>query len=235
MTRPHTLAVVSGGMDSTTLAYMAAVDGPLTILSFDYGQRHVRELDYAARTAERLGAKQIVVPMSWLGPMIAGTSALVTQEIEVPDGHYAEETMRATVVPNRNAVMLNVAASVAIAVGAQRIGTGVHAGDHAVYPDCRPEFVEALDGMLRVANEGFLPDGWTGIWAPFVDVPKDAIATIGDGLGVQWLDTWSCYKGGEVHCGACGTCFERREAFQLAGVEDPTEYLATPEYAEPGA
>lgn len=229
----HTVAVVSGGMDSTTLAYLAAEEGPVTILSVDYGQRHVKELEFAARTAERLRVPQVVVPMGWLGPMISGTSALVTPDVAVPDGHYAEDTMRATVVPNRNAVMLNVAASVAVAVGAQRIATGVHAGDHAVYPDCRPEFIDALNLSLAAGNEGFLPDGWVGVWAPFIDIPKDAIATIGHTLGVPWAETWSCYNGGEVHCGACSTCFERREAFTLAGINDPTVYLATPMYEAP--
>lgn len=229
----HTLAVVSGGMDSTTLAYLAAEEGPVTILSVDYGQRHVKELEFAARTAERLRVPQVVVPMGWLGPMISGTSALVTPGVAVPDGHYAEDTMRATVVPNRNALMLNIAASVAISHGCTRIGTGVHAGDHAVYPDCRPEFIDALNRQLELANEGLLPDGWTGVWAPFVDIPKDGIARIGATLGVPWNDTWSCYKGGNTHCGACSTCFERREAFTLAGIDDPTPYLATPMYEAP--
>lgn len=231
----HTVAVVSGGMDSTTLAYLAAEEGPVTILSVDYGQRHVKELEFAARTAERLRVPQVVVPMGWLGPMISGTSALVTPDVAVPDGHYAEDTMRATVVPNRNAVMLNVAASVAVAVGAQRIATGVHAGDHFIYPDCRPGFISAVNIELTVGNEGFLPDTWTGVWAPFVDIGKHDIATIGETLGVPWEDTWSCYKGGAIHCGACGTCFERREAFTLAGVHDPTEYATTPSYEAPAS
>lgn len=233
MTTQRTLAVVSGGMDSTTLAYLAHEDGPVTVLSFDYGQRHAVELGYAAQTADLLDARHIVVPMPWLAEMIAGTSALVTPDVAVPEGHYAEETMRSTVVPNRNAVMLNIAAAVAIAHGCTRIGTGVHAGDHAVYPDCRPEFIDALNASLAAGNEGFLPDSWVGVWAPFVDIPKDAIATIGETLDVPWADTWSCYNGGDVHCGACSTCFERREAFQLAGVDDPTEYLATPMYEAP--
>jgi 7-cyano-7-deazaguanine synthase len=233
MTTTHTVAVVSGGMDSTTLAYLAAEDGPVTVVSFDYGQRHAKELDYAARTARRLDAEHVIVPMSWLAPMIAGTSALVTPDVDVPDGHYAEQTMRATVVPNRNAIMLNVAAGVAIARGATRIGTGVHAGDHFIYPDCRPEFIDALNAQLAAGNESFLPDGWQGVWAPFVNIGKHDIATIGATLGVPWEDTWSCYKGGEVHCGACGTCFERREAFTLAGIADPTEYAATPDYEAP--
>lgn len=229
----HTLAVVSGGMDSTTLAYLAREDGPVTVLSFDYGQRHAVELTYAARTAEALSAEHIVAPMPWLAPMIAGQSALVTPGVPVPEGHYAEDTMRATVVPNRNALMLNIAASVAISHGCTRIGTGVHAGDHAVYPDCRPEFIDALNLSLAAGNEGFLPDGWVGVWAPFIDIPKDAIATIGHTLGVPWAETWSCYNGGTVHCGACSTCFERREAFTLAGIDDPTAYLATPMYEAP--
>lgn len=229
----HTLAVVSGGMDSTTLAYLAAQDGPVTIVSFDYGQRHVKELAYAARTAESLSAEHVVVDMDWLAAMIAGTSSLVTPDIDVPDGHYAEQTMRATVVPNRNAVMLHIAASIAVARGADRIGTGVHAGDHFIYPDCRPEFIAATNAALSVGNAGFLPDGWEGVWAPFLNVPKDEIVRIGEQLGVPWAETWSCYKGGDVHCGACGTCYERREAFALAEVVDPTEYQSTPNYDAP--
>lgn len=226
----HTLAVVSGGMDSTTLAYLAADDGKVTVLSFDYGQRHAVELDFAARTARRLGAEHIVVPMAWLGPMIAGRSALVTPDVPVPEGHYTEPRMAVTVVPNRNAIMVNVAAGIAIARECSRIAVGVHAGDHAVYPDCRPEFIEHQTATLAVANEGHLPPDWSGVWAPFVTSSKADIATVGERLGVPWEDTWSCYVGGSTHCGACSTCFERREAFSLAGVTDPTEYLTTPDY-----
>jgi 7-cyano-7-deazaguanine synthase len=228
-----TLIVISGGMDSTTLAYLAAKDGPIKLLSFDYGQRHLKELGYAARTASALNSEHIIAPMGWLAPMIAGTSSLVTPEIEVPDGHYAETTMKATVVPNRNAIMLNIAAGVAISEGSDRIATGVHAGDHFVYPDCRPGFISSLNRTLSEGNEGFLPEHWSGVWTPFIHVPKDEIVTIGETLGVPWEDTWSCYKGGEVHCGACGTCFERREAFTLAGVSDPTQYDQTPNYEAP--
>jgi 7-cyano-7-deazaguanine synthase len=141
--------------------------------------------------------------------------------------------MKATVVPNRNAIMLNLAVGIAIAHGATRVGTGVHAGDHFIYPDCRPRFIAHLNEQVLTGMEGFLPDGWEGVWAPFVYVPKDDIARIGQDLGVRWEDTWSCYKGGEIPCGACGTCFERREAFTLAGVNDPTEYAATPDYEAP--
>lgn len=220
----HTVAVVSGGMDSTTLAYLAAAEGSVTMVSFDYGQRHKVELSYAAITAGKLDAEHVIVPMEWLADMIAGTSALVTDEIEVPDGHYAEETMRATVVPNRNAIMLNIAAGIAISRGASRLATGVHAGDHFIYPDCRPEFVGALNTALLMGNEGFLPPDWEGVWAPFNDQSKTAIAIMGHRLGVPWEDTWSCYKGGSIHCGRCGTCVERREAFAESAVPDPTEY-----------
>lgn len=232
-TTPLTVAVVSGGMDSTTLAYLAAEEGPVVLVTFDYGQRHRVELSYAHRTAQALQAEHIIVPMNWLAPMIAGDSALVTPSVEVPDGHYAEDSMRATVVPNRNAIMLNMAAGIAIARGAQRIATGVHAGDHFIYPDCRPEFIDAVNAQLAVGMNGFLPDDWTGVWAPFVNIGKHDIATIGEDIGVPWDETWSCYKGGDVHCGACGTCFERREAFTLASIVDPTEYLATPSYEAP--
>jgi len=220
-------------MDSTTLAYLAAQDGPVTMVSFDYGQRHRKELGFAAMTARRLEAEHVVVPMSWLAPMIAGQSSLVTPDVDVPLGHYAEQTMRATVVPNRNAIMLNLAIGVAISRGADRVATGVHAGDHFIYPDCRPAFIDAVNAQVEVGMESFLPDGWSGVWAPFVNVPKDEIARIGDRLGVPWSETWSCYKGGEIHCGACGTCFERREAFALAGVVDPTVYESTPDYVAP--
>ncbi len=234
MTTSRTVVVLSGGMDSTTLAYLAAHDGEqLVLVSFDYGQRHAKELEYAARTAEALDAEHHVMPMRWLAPLIAGESALVTPEVAVPEGHYAEDTMRATVVPNRNAIMLNLAVAVAIARNASQVATGIHAGDHAVYPDCRPEFLDALNEQVAVGMDGFLPEGWRGVWAPFVDEPKDHIASLGHTLGVPWEDTWSCYVGGDVHCGACGTCYERREAFTLAGVHDPTTYAATPDYATP--
>lgn len=228
-----TLVVLSGGMDSTTLAYQSAQAGPIRCVSFNYGQRHAKELDHAAVTASKLDAEHTIVPMQWLAPLLAGTSALVTPEVDVPEGHYAENTMRSTVVPNRNSIMLNIAVGIAVAEGIPAVATGVHAGDHFIYPDCRPSFLVSLNDTLRFANEGFLPDGWKGVLAPFIHQSKATIAELGDELGVPWDDTWSCYVGGDRHCGACGTCFERREAFYLAGVDDPTDYEATPEYEPP--
>jgi 7-cyano-7-deazaguanine synthase len=220
----HTVAVVSGGMDSVTLASMLAHDGDeITLISFDYGQRHRKELTFAAACAKRLGADHEIADLSSINQLLAGSS-LTSDEIEVPDGHYAEESMKATVVPNRNAIMISVAGGLAVSRGADRVAVGVHGGDHFIYPDCRPGFIDAMDLALSLGNDEFAPAGF-GLIAPFIDVSKTEIARIGDALGVPWAETWSCYKGGDLHCGTCGTCVERREAFDEADVEDPTEYL----------
>lgn len=212
------VSLLSGGMDSATLAYMLADQGEeLRLLSFDYGQRHIRELESAAKIAGHLGAPHEVVT---LGLNLPG-SALTDPTIDVPEGHYEAESMKATVVPNRNAVMLSVAFALAVAHGADAVAFGAHAGDHAVYPDCRPAFVEAFQAMQDIATEGF---GAPRLLAPFVHRTKADIARLGADLGVPWANTWSCYQGGAVHCGRCGTCSERIEAFALAGADDPTEY-----------
>jgi 7-cyano-7-deazaguanine synthase len=219
------VAIVSGGMDSVTLAYLLASEGcDLHLLSFDYGQRHRKELEFAASCAGLLGARHDVVDLSSLTDLLKG-SALTDADVPVPDGHYAQENMKITVVPNRNAMMLAIAYAVAVAEGAEVVGAGIHAGDHAIYPDCRPAFAEAFDAMQRLAVEGFgRPD--LHLYTPFVSITKANIVTIGHRLGVDYARTWSCYKGGEVHCGTCGTCVERKEAFELAGVPDPTRYAA---------
>lgn len=196
-------------------------DYELHLLSMDYGQRHKKELVYAERCAERLGASFDVVDISGVGRLLSGSA--LTDDIDVPHGHYAEETMAVTVVPNRNAIMLSIAYGVAVARGAQVVATAVHAGDHYVYPDCRPEFVEAFDAMQKKAVEGF-GDPELHLYTPFARKTKAQIAEVGASLGVPYEDTWSCYEGEEVHCGLCGTCVERKEAFELAGVPDPTVY-----------
>lgn len=218
------IAIVSGGLDSTTLAYLLRSEGhDLHLLSFDYGQRHKKELHFARLTANRLDAEWDLVDFRAISALLKGSA--LTDDIPVPDGHYAEESMKVTVVPNRNAMMLAVAYAVAVAEGAQMVATGVHAGDHFIYPDCRPAFINAFDAMQRVATEGF-SDPNLCLHAPFVHIGKHDIVRIGAGLSVPYADTWSCYKGQEKHCGTCGTCVERKEAFELAGVADPTEYLA---------
>ena len=216
------VAIVSGGMDSVTLAYLLHDQGyALHLLSFDYGQRHKKELAFAAQCAAALGARHDVVDLSNITGFLSGSA--LTDDIDVPEGHYAADNMKLTVVPNRNAMMLTVAYAVAVAEQADVVATGVHAGDHHIYPDCRPDFVRTFDAMQRVAVEGFgKPD--LHLYAPFVEIGKHDIVTIGHGLDVPYAATWSCYKGGDVHCGNCGTCVERREAFKLAGVPDPTVY-----------
>lgn len=212
----------SGGMDSTTLAaYYAAAGYKLGLLSFNYGQRHGSSELKAARTvAEYFDADHHILDLSSLGDLLTG-SALTDPGVEVPDGHYEEESMRATVVPNRNAIMANIAIGVASSAGADVVALGVHAGDHAVYPDCRPEFVQALRDCARLALDGFhTPE----IQTPFVYLTKAEIAAEAWRLDAPLQLSWSCYKGGEKHCGTCGTCVERKEAFALSGLVDPTEY-----------
>ena len=210
-----TIAIVSGGMDSVTMAHLLKEQGyELTILSFSYGQRHVKELEFAARCAHRLGATFNLVDLSSVGALLTG-SALTDPTIAVPDGHYEAPNMRITVVPNRNAIMLSIAYGVAVAQGADEVATAVHSGDHHIYPDCRPKFIAAFDAMQRLAVEGF---GDIRLSTPFVNMTK---AEIGPGCGVAPLGA-----GGDEHCGKCGTCVERREAFQIAGITDPTSYTS---------
>ena len=219
------VAVVSGGLDSAVLAHHLQAEGwGLRLLSFDYGQRHARELDHARRLAASLGARHDVVDLRAAGALLSG-SALTDPDVEVPEGHYTDESMRSTVVANRNAIFVQVAVGVAVAEEAGAVAVGIHAGDHAVYPDCRPAFVDAVSQLAVVANEGFLVEGFA-VLAPFVSWSKADIVRRGAALGVPFADTWSCYRGGAVHCGRCGTCVERIEAFELAGVADPTAYEA---------
>lgn len=217
------VAVVSGGMDSVTLAYkLKAAGEELHLLSFDYGQKHVKELAFARMAADRLRAKHSLANLTSLKPILRG-SALTDASLDVPEGHYTEPSMRSTVVPNRNAILLSVAFALAVSDHADAVAIGVHAGDHPIYPDCRPEFIESFEFMERVATKGFAAKDLR-LLAPFIDLRKHDIAAIGDSLAVPWLETWSCYVGRERHCGRCGTCVERREAFRLAKIVDPTPY-----------
>lgn len=220
-----TIVICSGGLDSVSLAYKVAAEQELVgLISFDYGQRHKKEVDFAARCADRLGVPHDLIDMSHIGKHLSGSA--LTDDVDVPDGHYAEENMRVTVVPNRNAIMLAIAFGVAAAKQADAVATAVHGGDHFIYPDCRPAFTEAFEAMQAKALDGYAN---VSLYTPFVHIPKSAIVTEGAKHGTPFADTWSCYKGGDVHCGRCGTCVERREAFHLAGVDDPTIY-ADPEY-----
>jgi 7-cyano-7-deazaguanine synthase len=226
------VAVVSGGLDSTVLvSHLLDLGLDVSMISFDYGQRHKKELSFAKMTAQRYELRHEIVDLSEVTKLIS-RSVLTDQSRDVPDGHYAEETMRQTVVPNRNAIMLNIAAGWAITLDATAIATAIHAGDHYIYPDCRPIFREKISEMLKVANEGFI-NPFFSVRAPFITSTKGDIVKLGHALGVNWDETWSCYKGGLQHCGSCGTCFERREAFEEAGVADPTSYDSTPHFEDP--
>lgn len=220
-----TIVICSGGLDSVTLAYKTAKESTLIgLISFDYGQRHKRELAYAAIAAKALGVPHHILDISNVGKMLSGSA--LTDDVDVPDGHYAEENMKATVVPNRNAIMLAIAYGVASAQGADRVAAAVHGGDHFIYPDCRPGFIRAFETMQNHALEGYSN---ISLFTPFLEKAKADIVAEGATLGVDFANTWSCYKGGEIHCGRCGTCVERREAFDIAGVADPTVY-ADPDF-----
>ena len=215
-----TTLVCSGGLDSVSLAHVLANDGQLSrLVSFDYGQRHNKELAFAAACSERLNVPHHVIDLRSVGASLTGSA--LTDDLDVPDGHYAEDTMKVTVVPNRNAIMLTIAYGVAAAAGDDAVAAAVHGGDHFIYPDCRPAFTSSFETMQRYALDGYAD---ISLFTPYVHVSKAEIAAEGLRLGIDYRKTWSCYKGGETHCGRCGTCVERREAFHLAGGIDPTEY-----------
>lgn len=222
------VAVVSGGMDSVTALYRVKdttddLPNNVRMISFNYGQKHVKELEMAAYHAQLLGIQHNVIDLTSISALLS-SSALVGEQ-PVPEGHYADETMAATVVPNRNMMMLSIATAVAVNDGAKYIVAGMHAGDHPIYPDCRPEFVDAFTKAARVGTQGFSDPG-LNVFTPFINLGKHDIVAQGAKLGVDYSKTWSCYKGLTNHCGVCGTCVERKEAFELSGVVDPTVYDA---------
>jgi 7-cyano-7-deazaguanine synthase len=215
-----TIVICSGGLDSVSLAHRIAREHELlALVSFDYGQRHKKELDYAAACAERLCVPHHIIDIRPIGVHLTGSA--LTDDIAVPDGHYAEETMRSTVVPNRNAIMLTIAFGLAAAQQADAVAIAVHGGDHFIYPDCRPGFIDSFNEMQRHALDGYAN---VKLVAPYVDGSKADIVMDGSKHDTPFAQTWSCYKGGMRHCGRCGTCVERREAFHLAGISDPTDY-----------
>lgn len=221
-----TILIYSGGLDSTVLLYKLKAEGrDVKALSINYGQRHSKELTFAAKNCLELGVEHKVVDLSSLKPLLGGSSQTDTS-VEVPEGHYAAENMKLTVVPNRNMLMLSVAGAWAIAEKADTIAYAAHSGDHAIYPDCREEFVDALNKALALAD-------WHTVQVerPFISISKAAIVKVGSQLNVPFENAYSCYKGGDVQCGRCGTCVERVNAFREAGVVDPTEYLDT-EYSK---
>lgn len=215
----HTVIILSGGLDSTTLLYQLLAAGDRAVpLGIDYGQRHRRELAAARALCQDLGLDYTVADLRALRRLLPGSSQ-TDDTVAVPEGHYTDASMRHTVVPNRNMLLLAVALGVAVAAGADRVAYAAHAGDHPIYPDCRPAFVAAMQQAAAVCSERRLD-----LYTPFLHWTKADIVRQGAALGVPFGRTWSCYQGGERHCGRCGTCVERREAFDLAGMADPTEY-----------
>jgi len=216
------VTIISGGMDSTTLAhYVKSLGYDQLLLSFNYGQRHVRELVCARQQAIILGCEHRVVDLALAGLQLNG-SALVDPNIEVPEGWYSEENMKLTVVPNRNMIMLAMAYGLAISNEAEAVFAGVHNGDFAIYPDCRPDFIHALNEALLMGNRGFSE---AVVETPFIYKSKAEICKIGLDLGVDFSKTWTCYQGGEIACGKCGTCTERLEAFAANDAEDSIDYV----------
>lgn len=209
--------IVSGGMDSITMLYEYKERIALGI-SFDYGSNHnARELPFAAMHCERLGIKHIVINLGFMHQYFK--SSLLEGAEAIPEGNYDEENMKSTVVPFRNGIMLSIAAGVAESNGLKYVMMANHGGDHTIYPDCRPEFIDAID---KAAQAGTYVD--VHVVAPYTNITKTDIARRGAALGIDYTETWSCYKGGDKQCGKCGTCVERKEALRDAGIEDLTEY-----------
>ncbi len=212
------ILILSGGMDSVTLLYDYQERIALAI-SFDYGSNHnAREIPFARMHCERLGIPHHVIPLDFMSTYFR--SSLLSGADDIPEGHYADENMKSTVVPFRNGIMLAIATGMAETNDLSYVMMANHGGDHTIYPDCRPEFVEAFDAAAHAGT-------FNGVHllSPYCHMTKSQIAARGRELGINYAETWSCYKGGDKHCGRCGTCIERKEALAEAGIPDPTDYL----------
>lgn len=209
--------IVSGGMDSITLLYDRKDEIALGI-SFDYGSNHnAREIPFAKMHCERLGIKHITINLDFMHQYFK--SSLLDGAEAIPEGHYADDNMKSTVVPFRNGIMLAIAIGIAESNNLDQVFIANHGGDHTIYPDCRPEFINAIDAAATAGTYNNVK-----VIAPYTKITKSDIARIGKRLGIDYAETWSCYKGREVHCGKCGTCVERKEALAEAGIEDKTIY-----------
>lgn len=210
--------ILSGGMDSTTLLY-DLIDQGKTVhaISFNYGQKHSKELKCASETCQKLKVDHKIIDISGLSKILK--SSLTTPDIETPNGHYSDETMAITVVPGRNTIFLSIAAGYAASIGADSLYLGTHSGDHAIYPDCRPEYTEAMKEVLRLFD-----DNVVDLRAPYMNIDKGGIVTRGIELGVDYSLTRTCYKTGDKACGKCGSCTERLEAFADNNTTDPIDY-----------
>ena len=217
MTEKDSVIIYSGGLDSTTLLYEERERVALAV-TFDYGSNHaVREISCARKHCHRLGIGHLVIDLAFMKQYF--NSSLLSGAEAVPEGNYDDENMKSTVVPFRNGIMLAIAAGLAESNGLHHVMMANHSGDHAIYPDCRPQFVDAMSSAITAGTY----EGIT-LFAPYTNLTKTDIVKRGNALGIDYSETWSCYKGGEKHCGKCGTCTERREALHDAGIIDTTEY-----------
>jgi 7-cyano-7-deazaguanine synthase len=213
----NALLVLSGGMDSTTLLYERKNEIALAV-SFDYGSNHNgREIPFAKFHCEKLGIEHLTIPLKFMHDYFK--SSLLSGADAIPEGNYANENMKSTVVPFRNGIMLSVAAGLAESRGLTKVMMANHFGDHDIYPDCRKEFVDAMSQAMSAGTYANIT-----IDAPYTLISKADIARKGKVLGLDYGQTWSCYKGGKAHCGKCATCLERKTALAEAGIEDTTEY-----------
>ncbi len=214
------VTLVSGGMDSVVALHDAVAAGHEVVaaVSFDYGAKHNhREIPFAKLHAQLLGASHQVIDLNFMNDLFK--SDLLKSGGDIPEGHYEQENMKQTVVPFRNGIMLSIAAGFAESVGAAGLVIAAHSGDHAIYPDCREDFMKPMGEAIQAGTYAEIE-----VLRPFIAMRKEDIATRGADLGVDFTKTWSCYKGGDIHCGKCGTCVERKEAFEISGVVDPTVY-----------
>jgi len=218
--RTKVVIIASGGMDSTTLLYDILAQGyEVYVLSINYNQKHSKELGFIRKTCNKLKIPYKIIDLSRVGKELLFVSALTADKINIPELNYKEKNMRLTVVPNRNMILLSLAAGYAISLGAKKVFYGAHAGDHALYPDCRKEFVRAMRKVISLAD-------WKPVTleAPYLNLTKDDILMRGNDLGVDYALTWSCYQGRQKPCGKCGTCRERLKAFKKIGIKDPLKY-----------
>lgn len=213
------LVIYSGGMDSFTLLNDLMLNNKVYAVTFDYGQKHSKEIDFAYNFCKKEFISHSVIKFDNNKDLFGYTTPLTGGYGAIPEGHYADESMRQTVVPNRNMLMLTMAATIAVRLNIQKVYYGAHAGDHTIYPDCRPEFIYAMNRVLEVSHYEQVI-----ICAPYINMPKGQIAAIGKGLGLNYGEAWTCYNGREKACGKCGACVERKEAMEYAGIDDPMEY-----------
>jgi 7-cyano-7-deazaguanine synthase len=218
MTKQKAVVIYSGGMDSFTLLNKIVKEGyDVYALTFNYGQKQIKEVEAASIVCQQLGVAHKVLDISPINQLMQSSSLIGAEE--VPEGHYEAESMKSTVVPNRNMILLSLAIGYAVDIKAAKVYYGAHAGDHAIYPDCRPEFVHAMNAVAGIANYEHV-----SIETPYLNSSKGEILTDGLNMGLTYENTWTCYNGREHACGKCGACTERLEAFADNNITDPLQY-----------